>query len=58
MKFGCLKFKGLDDSLWKKKYKKKKREREEEELIDVDVFCYGGWRKVENFCEVSGNIVL
>ena len=58
VKSGRLKLKGIDDSLRKKKHKKKKREREEEEPADVDALRHGGWRKVENFREVSGNIAL
>lgn len=58
VKSGRLKLKGLDDSSRKKKHKKKKREREEEEPTDVDTLRHGGWRKVENFHEVSGNIAL
>ena len=58
VKSGRLKLKGFDDSLRKKKHKKKKREREEEEPTDVDALRHGGWRKVENFREVSGNIAL
>ena len=58
VKVGRLKLKGLDDSSHKKKHKKKKREREEEEPTDADTLRHGGWRKVENFHEVSGNIAL
>lgn len=58
VKSGRLKLKGLDDGSRKKKHKKKKREREEEEPTDVDALRHGGWRKVENFHEVSGNIAL
>ncbi|KAL9955022.1 hypothetical protein ACROYT_G042618 [Oculina patagonica] len=58
VKVGRLKLKGLGESSHKKKHKKKKREREEEEPTDVDVLRHGGWRKVENFHEVSGNIAL
>ena len=60
VKVGRLKLKGLDDSSQKKKHKKKKkkRERELEEPTDVDALRHGGWRKVENFQEVTGNIAL
>ncbi|XP_068731590.1 protein FRG1-like [Montipora capricornis] len=59
VKVGRLKLKGLDDgSGERKKKKKKKREREEDELTDTDALRHGGWRKVETFAEVSGNIAL
>lgn len=58
MKSGRLKLKGLDDGSRKKKHKKKKREREEEDPADVDALRHGGWKKVENVHEVSGNIAL
>lgn len=59
VKVGRLKLKGLDDSSQKKKHKKKKkRDRELEEPTDVDALRHGGWRKVENFQEVTGNIAL
>ena len=58
VKVGRLKLKGLDDSSRKRKHRKKKREREEEEPTDLDALRHGGWRKVENFAEVSGNVAL
>ena len=58
VKVGRLKLKGMDDSSRKRKHKKKKREREEEEPTDTDALRHGGWRKIENFAEVSGNIAL
>ena len=58
VKVGRLKLKGADDSSRKRKNKKRKREKEEEEPTDVDALRHGGWRKVENFAEVSGNIAL
>lgn len=48
----------MDEASRKRKHKKKKREREEEEPTDTDALRHGGWRKVENFAEVSGNIAL
>lgn len=58
VKVGRLKLKGLDDSSRKGKQKKKKRQREEEEPTDVDSLRHGGWRKIENFSELTGNIAL
>jgi len=58
VKAGRLKLKGLGDSSQKKKHKKKKRERELEEPTDVDALRHGGWRKVENFQEMTGNVAL
>lgn len=58
VKSGRLKLKGLDDSSKKKKNKKNKRKREEEIPVDADALKHGGWRKLDNFAEVTGNIAL
>ncbi|EDO44060.1 predicted protein [Nematostella vectensis] len=58
VKSGRLKLKGLDESEKKKKLKKKKRKHEEPTETDIDTIRHGGWRKMEKFDEVTGNIAL
>lgn len=58
VKSGKLKLKGLEDPSKKKKHKKNKRKREEETPVDADSLRHGGWRKLENAIEVTGNIAL
>ena len=58
VKVGKLKLKGSEDSSRKRKQKKKKRERDEDEPTDLDALRHGGWRKIDNFSELSGNVAL
>ena len=58
VKIGRLKLKGSDETSRKKKHKKKKRERVEEEPTDIDGLRHGGWKKIDNFGEVRGNVAL
>ena len=58
VKVGKLKLKGSEDSSRKRKHKKKKRERDEEEPTDLDALRHGGWRKIDSFSELSGNVAL
>lgn len=58
VKVGKLKLKGSEDSSRKRKQKKRKRERDEEEPTDLDALRHGGWRKIDRFSEVSGNVAL
>lgn len=58
VKSGRLKLKGSEESSKKKKPKKNKRKREEETPIDADALRHGGWRKLDNFTEVTGNVAL
>jgi hypothetical protein len=57
VKVGRLKLKGLEETSKKKKQKKKRR-REEDAPTDTDALQHGGWRKLENPFEVTGNIAL
>ncbi|XP_031554594.1 protein FRG1-like [Actinia tenebrosa] len=58
VKSGRLKLKGLNEPSKKKKQKKNKRKREDDTPTDTDTLRHGGWRKLENIFEVSGNIAL
>ncbi|KAK3750002.1 hypothetical protein QZH41_000424 [Actinostola sp. cb2023] len=58
VKVGKLKLKGSEEPSKKKKQKKKKRKREEETTVDADALRHGGWRKLDNAIQVTGNIAL
>lgn len=58
VKIGKLKLKGLSEQSHKKKNKKRKHEKVAEDPSDMDTIRHGGWRKLENFHEVTGNVAL